>query len=431
MASTDIKNRIEARISQGEFLANMLHLVHTQSDDVQADFVERLSGIATTMRSLLEHNRLLRRIDYTPSTYWPGLRGKSYAFVDGGVANIELPSAAPIGIRVGSYVVRPGDTSEARERFNIELSLVDDLYSSSGVLFDEAFLDLAKLRDAARMVSELAAGLKLAKPDQQTDPPDAVILHGPLVNPVAPYGLDDFPPFGLDACRTFLGDPTWNGEERDRQFVSLYHLLLERVSATRTPVVGAVERSIGKDPVFTRRILDHLHREGVLKDKDAGELERQIISYGLNDSSLLDVVLGDGEYVAPIPVDRQGPINKWPDTWKRMIGTYPEVLTTYIKPSGLVMPFRIEAFENIEDFDAVLALIFHTSRLLPSYGFPVGLDIVDRFAKVPSWLSRGVKGQHQVVLLKQALASGDPRAISFAKRVLAAKGRDWLFRPNV
>lgn len=431
MASADIRNRIEARISQGEFLANMLHSVHKQSDKVQADFVERLSAIAMATRALLERNELLRRIEYAPVTYWPSLRGSAYAFVDGGVASIDLPSAAPIGIRVGSYTVRPGDNSESRERFNIELALVDDLYSKTGVVYDDDFLDLAKLRDAARIVSELAAGLRLAQEPRDAGPLDAVILHGPLVNPVAPYGLDDFPAYGVDACRMFLGDPEWNGDERDRQFVSFYLLLLERARDTGTPVVGVVERSIGRDPVFIRRILDCLHVKGVLKEKDARELERQIISYGLNDSSLLDVVLSDGEYVAPIPVDRQGPINKWPEDWKRMIGTYPKVLTTYIKPSALVMPFRVEAFENINGFDSVLALVLHTSRLLPSYGFPVGLDIVDRFAKVPAWLSRGIKGQHQVVLLKQALASGDPRAVSFAKRVLAAKGRDWLFRPSI
>ena len=45
-------------------------------------------------------------------------------------------------------------------------------------------------------------------------------------------------------------------------------------------------------------------------------------------------------------------------------------------------------------------------------------------------MSRGVKGQHQVVLLRKALESGDPRVVTFAKRVLAAKGRDWWFRPS-
>lgn len=430
MASEEIRERIEVRISQGDFLANMLHVAHRQSDDTQAAFVEKLSAIATAVRSLLENNDLLQVLDYQPNRFWPSQRGKAYSFVDGGVASIDLPSAAPIGIRVGSYTVKPGDESEERERFNIELALVDDLFSESAFLFDDDFVDVAKLRDVARMVSELAAGYKLAK-QTGNERVDAVILHGPLINPVAPYGLEDFPAFGLEACKTLLDEASWEGDERDRKFVSLYLDLLEKLRSTGTTVIGAVERSIGRDPVFLRRILDRLEKSKVLKERDATDLEREIRSYGLNDSSLLDVVLREGEYVTPIPVMRQGPESKWPEEWKRKIRDYPDALTTYLKPSETVMPFRIEGFENTTGFDEAVELVFNTSRLLPSYGFPVGLDIVDRFAKVPSWLSRGVKGQHQVVLLRKAIESGDARTVAFAKRVIAAKGRDWLFRPSI
>ncbi|WP_372052588.1 DNA double-strand break repair nuclease NurA [Tistrella mobilis] len=418
------------RISQGEFLAGMLHATQQASDQAHTNFVENLSGIAGSVRALLEHNDLLRRIHYTPNTYWPSLHGKTFAFVDGGVANIDIPSAAPIGIRVGSYIVRPGDDSERREHFNIELALVDDLFSDSGFLYESDFLDIAKLRDAARMVSEVAASYRLAKASGG-DGVDAIIMHGPLVNPVAPYGSEYFPSFRRKACQGLLHDGEWNGDERDRHFIALYLTILERLRETGTPIVGAVERSIGRDPVFLRRLLDRLQTGRLLKEKDARALEQQVLSYGLNDASLFDVVLGEGEYVTPIPVMRQGPENKWPEDWRRKIRDYPEALTTYIKPSAMVMPFRVEAFENISGFDDLLALILHTSRLLPSYGFPVGLDIVDRFAKVPAWLSRSVKSQHQIVLLKRAMESGDPRAVAFAKRVLAAKGRDWLFRPSV
>jgi hypothetical protein len=322
--------------------------------------------------------------------------------------------------------VRPGDESEDRERFNIELSLVDDLYSASGALYDDDFLDIAKLRDAARIISELAAAYRIAR-DAKVN---AIILHGPLINPVSPYALDDFPSFGLAASKTFLCNLDWAGQEDERQFASLYLLLLENLRDTGIPVAGAVERSIGRDPVFLRRLLQTLVDRKDLKEKDAQSIELKLRSYGLNDSSLLDVVLGEGEYVVPTAVNRQGPENKWPETWKWKIRTYPHALTTYIKPSDLVLPFRVEAFENAVNFDEVLALIMHTSRLLPSYGFPVGLDVVDRFAKVPAWLSRRVKGQHQVVLLRRAIETGDPRTVAFAKRVLAAKGRDWLFRPE-
>jgi hypothetical protein len=425
----DIQRRIQARIGQGEFLAGLLHVAARQSGAVQEQFVAQLSRIATAMRELMGANDLIRRLPYRPGEFWPGLRGQAIAFVDAGVANMELPSAAPIGIRVGSYIVRPGEATETREQFDIQLSLVDDLYSDQGVLYDDDFLDIAKLRDAARIASETAVALKIAS---ETNRPDAIVLHGPLINPVSPYGLDDFPAYGIHACQTMLGEPDWQPEEdpTDRKFVALHLELLKRLRETGTPVVGAVERSLGKEPVVTNRILDRLQDSGSLRERDAKRLLDDLRSYGLNDASLFDVVLQEGEYVTPIPVMRQGPENKWPDVWKRWIRSYPNALTTYLKPSEMVMPFRVEAFEDIGGFEPMLDLILHTSRLLPSYGFPVGLDIVDKFAKVPSWMSRGVMGQHRIVLLQKAIASGDPRALAFAKRVLAARGRDWLFRPT-
>lgn len=422
-----VRRRIEARIGQGEFIAGMLRVASHDSSTVQQSFVDRLSHIATMMRDLLEQNTMIHTLRYRPRDFWPEQKGRTIAFIDGGVANIDLPSAAPLGIRVGSYIVRPGDETESRERFNIELSLVDDLFSPEGEVFDDDFMDTAKLRDVARMTSETAAAYRLARTEQS---PEVILLHGPLVNPVAPYGLDGFPSFGLGACRVLLDDEAFDGGDEERQFVAFYLDLLHRMEKAKTPVVGVVERSVGRDPVVTRRLLGKLRQEDHLKRDEVRDILEEISAYGLNDASLFDVVLEEGEYVAPIPVERQGPESKWPERWKLWIRDYPNPLTTYLKPSATVMPFRVEGFEHAEHFDSALDLILHTSRLLPTYGFPVGLDIVDKFAKVPAWMSRGIKGQHQVVLLKKALESGDPRVVTFAKRVLAAKGRDWWFRPS-
>lgn len=423
----NIRRRIEARIGQGEFIAGLLRVAARESSTVQQNFVDRLSHIAAMMRELLGQNGMIRRLPYRPREFWPQQKGRAIAFIDGGVANIDLPSSAPLGIRVGSYIVRPGDETGRREQFNIELSLVDDLFSPEGQVFDDDFIDTAKLRDAARMTSETAAAYRLARSPQ---PPDVILLHGPLVNPVSPYGLEGFPSFGREACRIFCDDESFDGDEEARQFVAFYLDLLRRIEQTGTTVVGVVERSIGRDPVVVRRILNQLQDQQHLKRDEARDILEEVISYGLNDSSLFDVVLEDGEYVTPMSVDRQGPENKWPDRWKQWIRDYPPALTTYLKPSATVLPFRVEGFANAVGFESTLDLILHTSRLLPSYGFPVGLDTVDKFAKVPAWMSRGVKGQHQVVLLRKALENGDPRVMAFAKRVIAAKGRDWWFRPS-
>jgi hypothetical protein len=425
--SDSIRRRIEARIGQGEFMASLLRVARHESSAVQENFVDRLSHIAAMMRELLEHNGMIGRFAYRPNEFWPSQRGRSIAFIDGGVANIDLPSAAPLGIRVGSYIVRPGDETEARERFNIELSLVDDLFSPEGQVFDDDFSDTAKLRDVARMTSETASAYRLSRSAQ---PPDVILLHGPLINPVAPYGLEDFPSFAADACRVFCDDESFSGTEEQRQFVALYLEILKRMRDTGRTIIGVVERSVGRDPVVLNRMLHLLRDREHLTRDDARDTLEEIRAYGLNDSSLFDIVLEEGEYTMPLPVDRQGPENKWPDRWKLWIRDYPNALTSYLKPSAMVLPFRVEGFEGSSGFESALDLVLHTSRLLPSYGFPVGLDIVDKFAKVPAWMSRGVKGQHQVVLLRKALESGDPRAVTFAKRILAAKGRDWWFRPS-
>jgi hypothetical protein len=398
-----IRQRIEVRIGQGEFVAGLLRVASRESSVVQTNFVDRLSHIAQMMRELFDQNGLVRKLSYRPREFWPQQKGRTIAFIDGGVANIDLPSAAPLGIRVGSYIVRPGDKTSDREQFNIELSLVDDLFSPEGEVFDDDFVDTAKLRDAARMVSETAAAYRLAKAEKR---PDIILLHGPLVNPV------------------------FSGDDEARQFVAIYLELLERIASTGATVVGVVERSIGREPVVVNRLLARLRENNQIKRDDVRDILEELRAYGLNDSSLFDIVLDEGEYVVPTPVQRQGPENKWPDYWKEWIREYPPALTTYLKPAATVLPFRVEGFENTPGFESALDLILHTSRLLPSYGFPVGLDIVDKFAKVPAWMSRGVKGQHQVVLLRKALESGDPHVISFAKRVLAAKGRDWWFRPS-
>lgn len=95
-----------------------------------------------------------------------------------------------------------------------------------------------------------------------------------------------------------------------------------------------------------------------------------------------------------------------------------------------MQPLRVETLEETPTRE-LLSLVLHTSRLLPRYGFPVGLDVADRYAKVPDWMGRQIATGHKVNLLRKAFATDNEKVRDFSIRMLSASGRDWLYRPKI
>ena len=429
MATTteEIDSRVRVKTERGEFLGQLLTLSRGHSADLHEDFIRQLSALAVNLRRIFDGEGLILRFDRSAADFWRASAGTSVAFVDGGVARIELPSAAPMGIRVGAYSVKIGDETEARETFSTELALVDELYSSKGWTFEDVFDDIQKMTDAARIVGEASSALKQLRSNSSLS---AVFLHGPLINPVAPYGTPGFPRFSEEAAKLLYGEASRSFTDDERHFVVLYRLILEKFAELSKPVVGVVERSIAPRPAILLAHLDSMQNAGTLSPDDAQTIRDKLTQYRINDAAIMSVMLSRGEYCKPIAIDRQQPSNKWPQEWYAHIKAYPDALSTYIKSSDQADPFRVEMHENITAPDWILEMVYQTARLLPNYGFPVGLDIVDKFAKVPNWMSRSIRKEHAVALLRSALKSGEPKAVEFAKKVLTARGRDWLFRPK-
>lgn len=424
----EIEDRVRLRTEKGDFFEQLLLLSRNASADVHEDFVRELTDVSVKLRRLFEKEDLICRVSQPASDFWPSMRGKRFAFIDGGIARIDIPSAAPLGIRVGSYIVAPGDESDARESFNVELCLVDELYSVTSRTYESAFEDLDKLTDAARIVSEASAAYHMVARERTLD---AVFLHGPLVNPVAPYGTPGFPPFTEETARRLLdGEQEEFAEDEDRHFVRCYRQILERLAEQRIPIVGVVERSRARSAFVVRGYLDELAAQNRVSTDVKNEFLDKLDEYRLTDAALFSVILATGEYSKPQLVDRQMPENKWPDEWRKDIRRYQGALTSYMKSNDASEPFRLELLEKQGSSVFAIEVMMYTARLLPNYGFPVGLDIVDKFAKVPAWMSRGIQVQHAVILLKNALKSGNQNTVDYAKRVLAARGRDWLFRPK-
>lgn len=423
----EIGTRVREKTERGEFLGQLLSMSRNQSANVHEDFIRQLSALAINLRQMFDGDGLIHSFTRSSKDFWEAQKGKRVSFVDGGVARIELPSSAPMGIRVGAFAVRIGDGSDAREKFSTELALVDELYSPESWSFDDVFEDTQKMTDAARIIGEAAAALKQLRENSDLA---AVFLHGPLINPVAPYGTPGFPHFSIEAARMLYGPTKKNFSDDERHFVVLYRLLLEQLAAIGKPVLGVVERSISPRPAVVFAHLDAMQKAGSLSPGDAQKIRDKLESYRINDSAILGVMLSPGEYCDPVAVDRQQPSNKWPQEWYAHIQAYPAAMSTYIKSSDQSDPFRVEMHEKIPRSEWALEMVYQTAKLLPTYGFPVGLDIVDKYAKVPNWMSQGIRKEHAVALLRSALKSNQPKVVDFAKKVLTARGRDWLFRPK-
>ena len=426
-----VRTRIETRITLGHFMANFMRVASDDSPRLQETFSRHLFKVSEFLLKFLQVNDLLRELPYRPAQYWASCRGTAFGFVDGGVANIALPGVAPVGIRVGSYAVRPGVAGDDREDFKIEVAVIDDLYDRPGSLHDDhSFDDLAKLRDAARIVCEASGclGLIRRRPDISI-----ALMHGPLVNPAAPYGTPGFPRYRRDAAEKLLGGDEHINENDDRHFVRLYRTALRSLAACDCQVAGVIERDGGSQQVIAGYLQEMLDQE-IIGPAEKKEIEGLLSRYGLSDTQIFDLVLAPGQYLAPVCMSRQGDPRKWPQgpngNWYTTIENYPRALVSYLKPSERSQPFRVEMFEACQKPEQVLDLVFHTSRLLPNYGFPAALDIVDKFAKIPNWMSANISTQHKINLLRRAYASDDKRVKEFARKMLTATGRDWLFRPK-
>ena len=79
----------------------------------------------------------------------------------------------------------------------------------------------------------------------------------------------------------------------------------------------------------------------------------------------------------------------------------------------------------------IMSLIYHTALLLPNYAFPVGIDIADKYAKIPDWLSKGISARLTANILNRVLQTGNDRILRQVRQLLARSPRDFFFRPKI
>lgn len=413
---------------------------------------------------------------------WSDFLGETVTFVDGGVGNVQISSQVPILLRVGSYCVKTGERRiSSREQFGYYPVILGDLEGGSKERKD--FVDIV------RITAELLGGLSALErlPDLRV-----LMFHGPLVYLVGSYA--GHTPFTEKDIDLFLHNYATNKESAKQlkdaflqeAYVDMYPKMkvdyekwvkrrlfeplawmsflyrrLIQAAKSRNPipvVAGVVERGSLRE--FSERfLLDRVFRG--LRQKGNGTYFNQMFGrsdlnspkaildkLGYNDGLLLAMILQTGQSSEPWEISkytglRNGFVTLPGESEK--IGVdfsalenpssgFPGVQGSYVKVSETCEPIRVEVFPILggNQMHEAMTRVYLYSKLLPGYGFPVGLDIADKFAKVPSWLSNAygklIRFQLGVSLQRGEISDAEMRRILV--QAIYMTHRDWLFRPQ-
>jgi hypothetical protein len=169
---------------------------------------------------------------------------------------------------------------------------------------------------------------------------------------------------------------------------------------------------------------------------------------GYTDTLLLAMLLQPGEFSEPWDIDKYHGLRMGDMTLPGESGSgrvnfaplrsgpfgFPRVRGCYVHISDTTEPVRVEVFPELGSDQIVEATrrAYLYARLLPGYGFPVGLDIADKYAHVPAWLTDayGKLIRHHLGVSLQQGSISDSEMRRILVQAIYMTHRDWLFRPK-
>src|SRR5579875_2094900 len=157
---------------------------------------------------------------------------------------------------------------------------------------------------------------------------------------------------------------------------------------------------------------------------------RQGKAFAIDDALLFGCLLQDGEYLSPaFPVLTADPTHAR-DRWQDVVRHYPQPYVTVVKPGAGSAPFRVEFNATAAGrLDELAVLLYHSSALLPNYGFPVGFSIVARYARVPRWVTGAAGDLLAYRVLTHLLRERKVEEFRQARQAFARLGRSFFRRP--
>lgn len=473
---------------QPHLLAQLAENALTVADSLRDNYFKNTARFVTALRRAVLQGAQGLRADAPLTVHradqadWTALQGEVVTFIDGGLGQVQMGSRVPILLRIGSYSVRIGERRLAeRERFGFYPVILGDLEGGSKERGD--------FPDIVRTTAELLGGLAAleATPDL-----GVLLFHGPLVRTMGSYAghtpftepdIDIFlRQYALDPARgrqlkdDFLREAqldlyprmTDRSDEWSRRrlfeplsWIAYLYRCLIREARGRDPwpiIVGVVERSRIREfseRVLLERVFRGLRAKGhaeyfneMFKRTDLTSPKALLDRLGYTDPLLLAMLLEPGECSEPWEIDKYSHLGLGDMTLPGEAGLsrvdfgplrpgrfgFPRVQASYLCVSETTEPIRIETFAEFGGAQVLAAAcrVHLYSRLLPGYGFPVGLDIADKHAQVPAWMTEAYSKlirYHLGVSLQQG-AIDDAEMRRILVQSIYMTHRDWLFRPQ-
>lgn len=460
----------------------------TVAESLRGNYFNNTAKFIAALRKAMQETSQGKRTDLILETHkidhadWSEVQGEVVTFIDGGVGQVNLSNQVPVLLRVGSYCVKTGERRlTEREQFGYYPVILGDLEGGSKERKD--FIDIV------RITAELLGGLSALDRN-----PDLKILmfHGPLVYLVGSYaGHTPFTEHDINIfLRQYANDPekgrqikegfleeakldiypqmTDNSDEWIKRRVFeplsfmayLFRRLLSEAKRrkTRPIIAGVVER--GELREFSEKVLLQRVFRG-LREKENADYFNQMYGrsdlkspkslldrLGYTDALLMAMLLQPGIYSESWEIAKYESLNRGEmalpgDAEKIKVNFsvlrsskigFPRVRGCYVCVSETTEPVRVEVFGELGNDQIVEAAcrVYLYSRLLPGYGFPVGLDIADKYSHVPNWLtdaySKLIRYHLGASLQMGEISDAEMRRILV--QAIYMTHRDWLFRPK-
>lgn len=460
----------------------------TVAESLRNNYFKNTASFVTAIRKAIhlaakgKRNDQILQIFPIKNADWNMFQNEVVTFIDGGVGSVQISSQVPILLRVGSYTVRTGERNLAeREKFGYYPVILGDLEGGSKERKD--FVDIV------RITAELLGGLSAL---QRIPNLKVLMFHGPLVylmsgyaghTPFTEHDIDLFltqyapdPDLGVQLKEDFLKEAKLDIYPRitDRShewiekkifeplsWIAFLYRRLIQMARSRHPIpliAGVVERGDLSEfcrTILLDRIFRGLRQKGnenyfntMYGRSDLTSPKALLDRLGYTDGLLLAMLLQPGQYSEPWTIDKYEGLRRGNISLPNEPGTsevdfsvlkpnpigFPKVRGCYVHISQIAEPIRVEVFEDLgnEQLEETVGRVFLYSSLLPQYGFPVGLDIADKYAHVPNWLTNayGKLIRHQLGVSLQRGEISDSEMRRILVQAIYMTHKDWLFRPK-